>query len=194
MGQSLRQTFHKKKITKWSVRIWKNAQNHYSSGKWKLKPSWEITMSPSRSQSGHCLVSCHKAANYLSRLLKRPKGEWNSPLATVVFIICVFPSLLPLSSFSKSLPLSHHSSLSLSLFVSARDQRTHHVLSGVGGRCALRAGLLPILCCQCQAVPRKWVLPSQTLPPNLHPLSSSQSPHRLLSLPQKLPFPCSSPN
>lgn len=155
------QTNISQKITKWSIRIWKNAQNYYSSEKWKL----EIAVPLSRSPSGHCRSSHLTAIYYLFGFLKKPKGEWRC-----VFIICVCLSI-PLTYLSpKFLFLSHHPSLSLSGFIipphhmmrlgSVRVQSQHVAskwLTGNGtqacspkGQCAGGSSLIRHLQCQAE--------------------------------------------
>lgn len=109
------QTNISQKITKWWIRIWKNAHNYYSSEKWKL----EIAVPLSRSPSGHCRSSHLTAIYYLFGFLKKPKGE-----RRCVFIICMCLSILLTYLSPKFLFLSHHPSLSLSGFITP----PHHMM------------------------------------------------------------------
>lgn len=158
----------------------------------KLKPSWEITLCLSRSQSGHFMSSYHRVANDFI-LLKQPKEN-----ETLLGKLC--PSL-PVPVFPHLLCLPH-ASLSLFLFLTPLLSPCVSLsLSGTRGPIACRQGPRTLVLALCfgrpvvgaWAVPRKWVLPGQVCPKPI-PLLSPQPPHCVPSPPQQLPFPCSPPD
>ena len=134
--------------------------------------TWDLSTQPGsslRPLQWKCRILTTGIPKLMICTFKVAQGRMKHSFGNCVHYLCG-SSHCPFLSYPVSPPLSHYSSLSLSLSLSVtRVPTTCHQVD---------PGSPPPLCCWCQAVPRKWILPCQILPPNLHTLSSL-SPHCL---------------